>query len=76
MFAELLCEDLFLDPSKFVKPISESIRTQVIDFEAIYEYELPHNATQRVEINVIHNEILFFFFILINFFSWIFKLVK
>lgn len=52
MFAELLCEDLALDPSKFVKPISESIRTQVIDFEAIYEYELPSNGNQRVEINV------------------------
>lgn len=52
MFAELLCEDLSLDPSKFVKPISESIRTQVIDFEAIYEYELPSNGNQRVEINV------------------------
>lgn len=52
MFAELLCEDLYLEPSKFVKPISESIRTQVVDFEAIHEYELPPNGSHRVEINV------------------------
>jgi hypothetical protein len=52
MFAELLCEDLLLEPSKFVKPISESIRTQVVDFEAIHEYELPPNGNHRVEIHV------------------------
>lgn len=50
MFAEILCEDLQLEPHKFVKPISESIRAQVIDFEAIHEYELPNGGEQRVEI--------------------------
>lgn len=54
MFAELLCEDLQLEPVKFVKPISESIRSQVVDFEAIHEYELPNVENQRVEINVRH----------------------
>lgn len=52
MFTEMLCEDLQLDPHKFVKPISESIRAQVIDFEAIHEYELPNGGKQRVEIEV------------------------
>jgi hypothetical protein len=54
MFAELLCEDLQLEAYKFVKPISESIRSQVIDFEAIHEYELPNAKNHRVEINVRH----------------------
>ncbi|KAI8968586.1 hypothetical protein BDF20DRAFT_897180 [Mycotypha africana] len=52
MFAELLCEDLRLDAYKFVKPISESIRAQVVDFEAINEYELPNGGDQLVEINL------------------------
>ncbi|KAI7897650.1 uncharacterized protein BX663DRAFT_527449 [Cokeromyces recurvatus] len=52
MFAELLCEDLQLDTTKFIKPISESIRAQVIDFEAVYEYELPNGGNKRVEINL------------------------
>jgi hypothetical protein len=53
MFAELLCEDLQLEYNKFIKPIAESIRAQVIDFEAIQEYELPNEGnSQVVEINV------------------------
>jgi hypothetical protein len=75
MFAELLCEDLQLEAFKFVKPISESIRSQVIDFEAIHEYELPNAENQRVEINVRHNDRLIAF-ILNNVYSSIFKLVK
>lgn len=53
MFAELLCEDLQLEYHKFIKPIAESIRAQIMDFEAIQEHELPNGGNnQTVEINV------------------------
>lgn len=50
-FAEILCEDLELPLDKFVPPIAESIRSQVLDFEAIHEVELPPESI-RVVINV------------------------
>lgn len=50
-FAEILCEDLELPLDKFVPPIAESIRSQVLDFEAIHEVELPAESI-RVVINV------------------------
>lgn len=53
MFAELLCEDLQLEYHKFTKPIAESIRAQILDFESIQESELPNGGNnQIVEINV------------------------
>lgn len=57
-FAEILCEDLELSVARFVPLIAESIRNQVVDFEAIHEVELPPDSI-RVVINVcIH---LFYF---------------
>ncbi|KAL0083902.1 hypothetical protein F4703DRAFT_1602739 [Phycomyces blakesleeanus] len=50
-FAEILCEDLELPTVKFVPPIAESIRSQVLDFEAIHEIELP-SENIRVVINL------------------------
>lgn len=50
-FAEILCEDLELPMDKFVPLIAESIRSQVVDFEAIHEVELPEDSV-RVVINV------------------------
>ncbi|KAI8367603.1 uncharacterized protein BYT42DRAFT_618021 [Radiomyces spectabilis] len=50
-FAEMLCEDLDLPPYKFVQPIADSIRSQVLDFEAIHEIELPNDSI-RVVINL------------------------
>ncbi|KAI9499525.1 hypothetical protein BDB00DRAFT_866398 [Zychaea mexicana] len=50
-FAELLCEDLELPVVKFVPLIAESIRTQVMDFEAVHEVELPSESI-RVVINL------------------------
>ncbi|GAN04054.1 SWI/SNF-related matrix-associated actin-dependent regulator of chromatin subfamily B [Mucor ambiguus] len=53
MFAELLCEDLQLEYHKFIKPIAESIRAQILDFESIQESELPNGGNnQIVEINL------------------------
>ncbi|KAL7308816.1 Chromatin structure remodeling complex protein sfh1 [Mucor circinelloides] len=53
MFAELLCEDLQLEYHKFAKPIAESIRAQILDFESIQESELPNGGSnQVVEINL------------------------
>ncbi|KAI8642764.1 hypothetical protein BD408DRAFT_415893 [Parasitella parasitica] len=53
MFAELLCEDLQLEYQKFIKPIAESIRAQISDFEAIHEHKLPNGGSnQIVEINL------------------------
>ncbi|KAK4516909.1 uncharacterized protein ATC70_000236 [Mucor velutinosus] len=53
MFAELLCEDLQLEYHKFTKPIAESIRAQILDFESIQESELPNGGNnQIVEINL------------------------
>ncbi|KAL9558748.1 hypothetical protein MBANPS3_000734 [Mucor bainieri] len=52
-FAELLCEDLQLEYHKFIKPIAESIRAQILDFESIQESELPNGGNnQIVEINL------------------------
>ncbi|KAG0176425.1 hypothetical protein DFQ29_006154 [Apophysomyces sp. BC1021] len=50
-FAEILYEDLDLKDYKFVPLIAESIRSQVLDFEAIHEIELPTNSI-RVVINL------------------------
>lgn len=50
-FAEILCEDLELSATRFVPLIAESIRNQVVDFEAIHEVELPPDSI-RVVINV------------------------
>ncbi|KAI8993682.1 hypothetical protein BDB01DRAFT_847525 [Pilobolus umbonatus] len=50
-FAEMLCEDLSLSPHRFIHPIADSIRTQVIDFESIQQ--VPLNANNiRVNINL------------------------
>lgn len=50
-FAEILCEDLELSVTRFVPLIAESIRNQVVDFEAIHEVELPPDSI-RVVINL------------------------
>ncbi|KAJ8661483.1 hypothetical protein O0I10_002749 [Lichtheimia ornata] len=50
-FAEILCEDLELSVARFVPLIAESIRNQVVDFEAIHEVELPPDSI-RVVINL------------------------
>ncbi|KAI7849457.1 hypothetical protein BDC45DRAFT_520416 [Circinella umbellata] len=50
-FAEILCEDLELPPARFIQLIAESIRNQVIDFEAVHEVELPSESI-RVIINL------------------------
>lgn len=47
----MLCEDLDLPMSRFMATIAESIRQQVVDFEAVHEVELPPNSI-RVVINV------------------------
>ncbi|KAI8088776.1 uncharacterized protein BX664DRAFT_385381 [Halteromyces radiatus] len=51
-FAELLCQDINLEPYRYVPLIAESIRTQVMDFEAIYDIELPMENHVRVVINL------------------------
>ncbi|ORE04807.1 SNF5-domain-containing protein [Rhizopus microsporus var. microsporus] len=40
-FAEMLCEDLELPQYKFVQPIADSIRSQVLDFESVNTIQLP-----------------------------------
>lgn len=50
-FAEMLCQDLDLSPFRFVQPIADSIRSQVLDFESISQVPLPLEYT-RVIINV------------------------
>ncbi|KAI9281624.1 hypothetical protein BY458DRAFT_499158 [Sporodiniella umbellata] len=40
-FGEMLCEDLDLPPYKFVQPIADSIRAQVLDFESVSSVQLP-----------------------------------
>lgn len=50
-FAEMLCEDLQLAPSRFIQPIADSIRSQVLDFETYNSVKIPEEYT-RVIINV------------------------
>lgn len=50
-FADMLCQDLDLSPFRFVQPIADSIRTQVLDFESFSQVQLPWEHT-RVIINV------------------------
>lgn len=50
-FAEMMCEDLELSTPRFVKPIADSIRTQVLDFESINDVQLP-DPYLRVTIDV------------------------
>lgn len=47
----MLCDDLELPPHRFVQPIADSIRAQVLDFESFSEVRLPSGHT-RVVINV------------------------
>ncbi|ORZ25066.1 hypothetical protein BCR42DRAFT_362993 [Absidia repens] len=51
-FAEMLCQDIGLEPYRYVSLIAESIRTQVMDFETIYDIELPMENYIRVAINL------------------------
>ncbi len=51
-FAELLCEDLQLTPlSRFIQPIADSIRSQVVEFETFSKINLCLKHT-RVIIHV------------------------
>lgn len=50
-FAIMLCQDLDLPILKFLQPIADSIRAQIIDFESYSQAELPSQHT-RVIINV------------------------
>lgn len=50
-FGEMLCEDLELPPYKFVQPIADLIRAQVLDFESVSTIQLPSTHT-RVLIKV------------------------
>jgi hypothetical protein len=47
----MLCQDLDLSPFRFVQPIADSIRSQVLDFESFSQVQLPSEHT-RVIINV------------------------
>jgi hypothetical protein len=49
-FGEMLCDDLELS-HRFVQPIADSIRAQVLDFESFNQVRLPSGHT-RVVINV------------------------
>ncbi|CAO3642801.1 unnamed protein product [Cunninghamella echinulata] len=51
-FGEMLCQDIDLDPSRFVPLIAESIRQQVIDFESVHEIEIPMENQTSVVINL------------------------
>ncbi|KAI9348406.1 hypothetical protein BD770DRAFT_327344 [Pilaira anomala] len=50
-FGEMLCEDLELSTHRFVQPIADSIRAQVLDFESFTQVQLPTEHT-RVVINL------------------------
>lgn len=50
-FGEMLCEDLELSTHRFVQPIADSIRAQVLDFESFTQVQFPAGHT-RVVINV------------------------
>ncbi|KAI9247094.1 hypothetical protein EDC94DRAFT_367364 [Helicostylum pulchrum] len=50
-FGEMLCEDLDLSTHRFVQPIADSIRAQVLDFESFTQVQLPATYT-RVVINL------------------------
>ncbi|KAI8636650.1 hypothetical protein BD408DRAFT_448253 [Parasitella parasitica] len=50
-FAVMLCQDLDLPQLKFIQPIADSIRAQIIDFETYSQAKLPHEHT-RVTINL------------------------
>ncbi|KAL7312825.1 Chromatin structure remodeling complex protein sfh1 [Mucor circinelloides] len=50
-FAIMLCQDLDLPILKFLQPIADSIRAQIIDFESYSQAELPSQHT-RVIINL------------------------
>lgn len=50
-FGEMLCEDLELSAPRFIQPIADSIRAQVLDFESFTQVQLPTGHT-RVIINV------------------------
>ncbi|KAL1924815.1 uncharacterized protein VTP21DRAFT_4469 [Calcarisporiella thermophila] len=50
-FAELLCEDLELPTHQFVQPIATSIKSQVEEYEAVADMELPEEDV-RVIINL------------------------
>jgi hypothetical protein len=59
-FGEMLCEDLELPHYKFVQPIADSIRSQVLDFESVRTVQLPSSHT-RVLIKVsFYNSIIIF----------------
>lgn len=53
-FAAMLCQDLDLSIHKFIQPIADSIRAQIIDFETYSQATLPSEHT-RVIINVKYN---------------------
>jgi hypothetical protein len=48
----MLCQDIGLESYRYVPLIAESIRSQVMDFETIYDIELPMENHIRVIINV------------------------
>ncbi|CAO3700629.1 unnamed protein product [Rhizopus stolonifer] len=47
-FGEMLCEDLELPPYKFVQPIADLIRAQVLDFESVSTIQLPSSHTRVI----------------------------
>lgn len=47
-FGEMLCDDLELPHSRFIQPIADSIRAQVLDFESFSEVKLPSENTRVV----------------------------
>lgn len=50
-FAEILCEDLDLNMTKFVPEIAQSLRNQIAEFEPVVEVPVP-NEGSRVIIQV------------------------
>ncbi|CAO3633948.1 unnamed protein product [Mucor hiemalis] len=47
-FGEMLCDNLELSHSRFIQPIADSIRAQVLDFESFSEVKLPSENTRVV----------------------------
>ncbi|KAF9179575.1 Chromatin structure remodeling complex protein sfh1 [Haplosporangium sp. Z 767] len=47
-FAEILCDDLDLNWTKFVPEIAQSIRNQIAEFEPVAEVQLPNEGSRVV----------------------------
>ncbi|KAG2236058.1 hypothetical protein INT48_008152 [Thamnidium elegans] len=51
-FGEMLCEDLDLSTHRFVQPIADSIRAQVLDFESFTQVQLPATYTRVLDLQI------------------------